>query len=392
MSPSEADTETLDANRLLDAFEFEQLTQARPLTDPSAQSSHERLVLITGGAGFIGINLAKALIARGRRVLIYDDLANPGSRQNLRWLMQQCGRSFDLNMAGMDDTAALESALKQAETVYHLAGQTSMNRSFVEPLLDFEQNALATVRLLQALRSMDNPPTLVYVTTAKVYGALHGLELEEIETRYIPCEHRIRLFGLSEEYPLLFDSPFSCSTGTADRYVLEFSNSFNIHTVILRVGTVYGPGDTAAGMNWVTNMMRAAVNAEPVTIFGNGKQVRDLLFIDDAVRALLVAENHMPLLESSAFNVGGGCTNSISLLEYIHHLGQWGYITQPQFQPSSKGDQRYYVSDFRKFSGLTGWKPLWNIDQGLARVREWLARPQPYDMWDESNGGTTTIC
>lgn len=328
--------------------------------------------VVVGGTGFVGIHLADALLSRKRKVHIFDNIRDRSQNENVKWLISRHGFEFDLTNGLPQQTALLESALKNAECVFHIADHGSMPQRFTQTLVDFEQNASPTLHLLHCLEEQSSPPPLVYLNTAKVYGSLESMPLQEIETRYVPFEHRLRRHGLDEQCSLTFDTAGSCSTGMAERYVLQFAACSGHRAVILRAGTIYGPGHVRHGANWVVNFMADTADEKSVSIYGDGKQVRDLLYIDDAVRALLLAENHLPLLQGQAYNIGGGAQNSLSLLEYLHYLRDKGLDPQAIFRPWLSGDQRYYVSDCRKFSRLTGWKPFVDVEQGLNRLHESL--------------------
>jgi CDP-paratose 2-epimerase len=334
----------------------------------------EEYALITGGAGFVGTNLADRLLREGKRVLIYDNLSRPGVEKNLRWLCETHGERVQVEIADVRDPYLLREAARGADAVFHFAAQVAVTTSLKMPRHDFDVNALGTLNLLEALRDRQEPPPLVFTSTNKVYGALDHIGLRETATRWEPEDARIRSRGVKETTALHFHSPYGCSKGTADQYVLEYAETFGIPAVVFRMSCIYGPHQFGTeDQGWVAHFLIQALRGEPVTIYGDGKQVRDILFVDDLVEALLTARDQAHVLAGRPFNVGGGQQRAISLLELIRLIanltGTRPDIDYCRWRPA---DQRYYVSDFSAFSEASGWSPRVENADGLEQLYHWL--------------------
>jgi CDP-paratose 2-epimerase len=332
-----------------------------------------RLALITGGAGFVGANLAHRLLATGRCVVILDNLRRPGVEQNIQWLQQEHGSRVALVQADIRDPAAVRQVVQHATEIYHLAAQVAVTTSLVDPVDDFQTNAWGTLNLLEAVRHVWPRPTLLFTSTKKVYGALDDLTLRATPTRYEPADPATRQHGIAER-PVSFVSPYGCSKGAADQYVLDYARSFDLPAVVFRMSCIYGPhqfGNEDQG--WVAHFLRRAAEHKPITLYGDGRQVRDLLFVEDLVDAMLAAQQHIDVIAGQAFNIGGGPANSVSLLELMDLVGELhGSRPQLTFEDWRVGDQRYYVSDTRRFAQMTGWAPRVDVRQGVARLYEWV--------------------
>jgi CDP-paratose 2-epimerase len=332
-------------------------------------------ILVTGGAGFVGSNLAHRLLSAGRRVRLLDNLSRSGVERNLQWLIETHGDLVDIEVPDVRNLSIVKQAVKDASQVFHFAAQVAVTSSLADPIEDFEINARGTLNLLEAVRSVDNAPPLVFTSTNKVYGNLADLQFSSDVTRYSPVDHLIREHGIAENRPLDFHSPYGCSKGAADQYVLDYARTYRIPALVFRMSCIYGPhqyGNEDQG--WVAHFAIRALNGEPITIYGDGKQVRDILFIDDLVDAFLLAQQHMKKLSGNAFNIGGGPHNTISLLELLDLLSELhGGELSVHFEDWRAADQRYYVADTNKFAGLTGWKPKVGVREGVQRLYEWLA-------------------
>lgn len=332
------------------------------------------LVLITGGAGFIGTNLAARLLAEGRRVLIFDNLARAGVETNLHWLQSSFGGALELVIDDVRNREAVAAAVSRASEVFHFAAQVAVTTSLKDPRLDFDINVGGTLNVLEAIRQSHRSIPLVCTSTNKVYGALEDIELEAAETRYRPVDHVVRAAGVSELRPLDFHSPYGCSKGAADQYVLDYCRSFGLRAVVLRMSCIYGQhqfGNEDQG--WVAHFLIQALAGRPITIYGNGKQVRDLLFVDDLVNALLLCQERMSELSGHAFNLGGGPGNAVSLNELLHWIRRLvGREPEIERAPWRTGDQRYFVSDTHRFSLATGWRAHIAANQGVVQLYEWL--------------------
>ena len=333
-----------------------------------------RPVLITGGAGFIGCNLAHRLLSRGERVLVLDNLSRPGVDRNLRWLRETHGSAIEAEIADIRDVDVVRRVARRARQVFHFAAQVAVTTSLDDPGHDFSVNARGTLNLLEALREQEEPPPLVYTSTNKVYGGLDDIRLTATRGRYEPADENVRHRGISERRRLDFHSPYGCSKGTADQYVTDYARSFGMRTAVFRMSCIYGPhqfGNEDQG--WVAHFLIRAIEGRPITLYGDGKQVRDALFVEDLVDAFLLAQQHMPSISGRAFNIGGGPSNTISLLELLDGIAELhGRRPDVAYHGWRVGDQRYYVSDTTEFSRATGWAPKVDVATGVRALYEWL--------------------
>jgi CDP-paratose 2-epimerase len=340
----------------------------------TANRAAERPVLITGGSGFIGTNLAHRLLTAGRPVLLFDNLARPGVEQNLRWLRQLHGKLVRVVVADVRDAAEVHRAVSQAGQVFHFAAQVAVTTSLTDPVEDFEVNARGALNVLEAIRAQSTPPPLVFTSTNKVYGALEDLELTRGPERYEPADRSLRRTGISETRPLDFHSPYGCSKGTADQYVLDYARSYGLPAIVFRMSCIYGAHQFGTeDQGWVAHFLIRALEEQPITLYGDGFQVRDILSVDDLIDAFLLAQEHMESQRGQAFNIGGGPGNTVSLLEVLEQIGDiLGHQPEVEFSEWRTGDQRYYVSDTGKFQRATGWQPRVSVPEGLGRLHRWL--------------------
>ncbi len=331
-------------------------------------------ILITGGAGFIGTNLAHAYLKQGHSVMIYDSLARSGVEKNLSWLRQQHGERLLVKIADVRDTKRLQEAAASATAVFHFAAQVAVTTSLHDPMHDFTVNAQGTLHLLEALRQYNAEAPLVFTSTNKVYGELADLSLTQQHHRYYPIGLAGSDAGINETRSLDFHSPYGCSKGTADQYVLDYARIFGLRTVVFRMSCIYGPHQFGTeDQGWVAHFLIRALHNQPITIYGDGKQVRDLLFVADLIRAFQSAHTQIETIAGQAFNMGGGIDNSVSLLQVLQLLEQ--IHEQPltiKFAEWRPGDQRYYVSDTAKFRTATKWQPRVTVREGLQRLYHWL--------------------
>ena len=331
------------------------------------------MVLITGGSGFVGSNLADRLAAGGERVLIYDNLSQRNVLQNLEWLQQRHGNRIETAIADVRDADALRDTVRHASAIFHLAAQVAVTTSLDDPLADFEANARGTLNVLEAARRRPDPPPVVLASTSKVYGEPFGTsQLVEGERRYRPADGLPQ--AIDEGCPLGLRSPYGCSKGAADQYVLDYARVFRLRTVVFRMSCLYGPRQYGTeDQGWVAHFLTRALRGQPITIFGDGKQVRDLLYVDDAIDACLLARARIDAVFGHAFNLGGGRRNTASLLELLARFGELGIAPPPvRFAAWRPGDQLYYVSDTSKFERLTGWQARIGVTEGLRRLQRWL--------------------
>jgi CDP-paratose 2-epimerase len=338
-------------------------------------SARPRPVLVTGGAGFIGSNVADRVAAAGTPVIVYDNLSRPQVAANLAWLRDRHGALIQHIADDVRDGAALRQAVRGVSRVFHFAAQVAVTTSLDAPIDDFEVNARGTLNLLEALRAQPRPPSLVFTSTNKVYGALPDVTLAEGDTRWEPTDPELAAHGVSEARPLDFHSPYGCSKGAADAYVIDYARSFGLPAVVFRMSCIYGPRQFGTeDQGWVAHFWRCALERRPLTLYGDGKQVRDLLFIDDLVDAFLLAHEHARTLAGRAFNIGGGPANTLSLRELLERIeAVLGCRPPLAYADARTGDQRYYVSDTRAFGQATGWRPRVGVAAGLARLGGWLA-------------------
>jgi CDP-paratose 2-epimerase len=340
--------------------------------------SDGRTALITGGAGFIGTNVASRLVDDGYKVVILDSLGRAGVQDNIRWLERRYGAAIELMTGDIRDEDAVRRAVFGATHVFHFAAQVAVTTSLDDPLCDFDVNARGTLTLLEAIRSRPSPPSLVFTSTNKVYGALEDIPLQRSRTRYVPLDSELRAFGIGEERALDFHSPYGCSKGAADQYVLDYARTFGLPAVVFRMSCIYGPHQHGTeDQGWVAHFLRHAIAGNAITIYGDGCQVRDVLFVDDLVDAMLSAQAAIAHLAGHAFNIGGGPGRTLSLLELIGALEK--LLERPvhhALAPWRAADQRYYVSDSRRFAAATGWTPRVGIAEGLARLHRWLLASQ----------------
>lgn len=342
--------------------------------EPGARDADDRPVLITGGAGFIGCNLAHRLLSRGEPVVVLDNLSRTGVERNLRWLRETHGGGIEAEIADIRDVEAVRRAARNARQVFHFAAQVAVTTSLENPAHDFSVNARGTLNLLEALREQDHPAPLVYTSTNKVYGGLDDVRLTPSSGRYEPVDDDLRRRGISERRRLDFHSPYGCSKGTADQYVTDYARSFGMQTVVFRMSCIYGPHQYGTeDQGWVAHFLIRALEGRPIMLYGDGKQVRDTLFVDDLVDAFLLAQQHMPTISGRAFNIGGGPANTVSLLELLDTISDLhGERPEVAYHDWRVGDQRYYVSDTSEFTRATGWSPKVDVVTGVQRLYEWL--------------------
>ena len=333
-----------------------------------------RRVLVTGGAGFIGANLADRLLADGVEVRLLDDLSRPGTQANTAWLTARHGaEALGLVQADIRDAAAVVAAVDGCDVVFHLAGQTAVTTSILDPRRDFEVNALGTLNVLEAARHQPTAPIVVFSSTNKVYGDLADEPLVELETRWSFAE---RPEGIDEGQPLDLLSPYGCSNGCADQYVLDYHRTFGVPGVVLRQSCIYGERQLGAeDQGWVAWLVIAAVLGRPITVFGDGKQVRDLLHVDDLVDAYLAVVANIDAAAGHAYNIGGGPRNTLSVwAEFAPLLRQRleGDLPSVRHEPARPGDQRAFWCALGAAERDLGWSPRIGVDEGLDRLVRWV--------------------
>ena len=330
-------------------------------------------VIITGGAGFIGINAACRYLGRGDEVVILDNLQRAGAEDNLRWLGKLGTPKFFAS--DLRDPAAVNAIFRDfrdASLVLHLGGQVAVTTSIADPRFDFEVNALGTLNVLEAMRSNEMKAVLIYSSTNKVYGEMKQVEVIESPTRY---EYAAMPHGVSEQMQIGFHSPYGCSKGAADQYVLDYHRVFGLDTVVFRQSCIYGTRQFGIeDQGWVAWFLIAAELGLPITIYGNGKQVRDVLFVEDLLDAFDAACANITAARGRVYNIGGGPSNAISLLDLIDHVDQirgmkLEYVNR-EWRP---GDQRIYVSDIRRAQSELRWAPRVPWRTGVETLHSWVA-------------------
>ncbi len=333
-------------------------------------------VLVTGGAGFIGSALADRLATQGEQVLVLDSLARPGTETNLAWLRARHPTRVAAMIADMRDADAVSEAARAACAVFHLAAQVAVTTSLIDPIADLQVNLLGTVTLLEALRR--HPRPLVFASTNKVYGGLHDVALTRGMDAYAPEDPPIARHGIDEARPLQFCTPYGCSKGAADQYVLDYAESFGLPTAVLRMSCIYGPRQLGTeDQGWVAHFALRAIAGEELTIYGDGRQVRDILFVDDAVSAYIAAWRRIGRISGQAFNLGGGPDNAVSLLALLRHVeAELGRPIARRFAPWRPNDQRWFVADARRARAALGLAAPLDWRAGVSRLLRSFAERQ----------------
>jgi CDP-paratose 2-epimerase len=346
-----------------------------------------RPVLVTGGAGFIGSNVADRLAREGHDVLVYDALARPGVETNLAWLKKRHPQRISSVVADIRDEQAVADAAGEATGVFHFAAQVAVTTSLAEPRDDFDINVRGTLHLLDALRRRNEPVPLLYASTNKVYGDLADLLLEATNDAYLPRDAAIRASGIGEDRTLDFHTPYGCSKGAADQYVLDYARSFGVPTAVMRMSCIYGPRQMGTeDQGWVAHFLIRALQREPISIYGDGRQVRDILDVSDAVEAYVAAWKRIDAVQGRAFNLGGGPANAVSLRQLLRHIEDLlGRPVDLSFSDWRAGDQRYYVSNARRAAVDLGLRPPVPWRTGVAALARWLADERGLHVLDHTN-------
>ena len=333
-----------------------------------------RPIMITGGAGFIGSNLADRLAGEGHQVLVLDALTRAGVERNLAWLRERHGERIHAIIGDVRDEDVVVRAVAEAKAVFHMAAQVAVTTSLVDPREDFEINVKGTINVLDAVRTRGEPVPVIFSSTNKVYGDLGDIEFGTMHDRYEPKAFAARR-GIDESRPIDFHTPYGCSKGAADQYVLDYCRSFGIPTAVFRMSCIYGQRQMGTeDQGWVAHFLIRALEREPITIYGDGKQVRDILDVTDAVNAYVAALENIDRVAGRAFNLGGGPANAISLLELIDEMrAVTGREIELSFEDWRKGDQRWFVADTTKARSTLALPKARGWREGVARLAEWLA-------------------
>ena len=332
-----------------------------------------RHYLVSGGAGFIGSNYVHRLIQRGEKVTVYDNLSRAGAPRNVAWLEETFGKNaFRLIVGDIRSADDIAEAAKDADVIVHLAGQVAVTTSVTKPRDDFEANALGTFNALEAARLSERNPIFLYASTNKVYGGMEDVKLVEDATRWRYAELE---YGCAETQPLDFHSPYGCSKGTGDQYVRDYARIYGLRSVVFRQSCIYGPRQFGIeDQGWLAWMTIAAVTGRKVTIYGDGKQVRDVLNVSDLLNAYDAAVERIDIAKGQVYNMGGGTRNILAIwaefgpiLENL--LGKKIEVARDDWRP---GDQRVFYADFRKAKNELGWEPKIDLETGIEMLFEWV--------------------
>jgi CDP-paratose 2-epimerase len=338
-------------------------------------------IFITGGAGFIGCNLADYHLRQGHRVVAFDNLSRRGTDTNLNWLQENHGNQLTFVKGDIRDFDTLCDAIPSDTTrVYHMAGQVAVTTSVVDPREDFDINALGTFNVLEAVRKVAPEAIVFFASTNKVYGGMENIAVVEEETRY---RYQDFPLGIPESQPLDFHSPYGCSKGCGDQYVRDYARIYGLRTVVFRQSCIYGTRQFGVeDQGWVAHFCIAVQLGRPITIYGNGKQVRDVLWIGDLIAAYEAAAEHIDVASGQIYNIGGGPENTMSIWAEFGPLleklaGHPIPVTYDDWRP---GDQPVYVSNIQKAKSDLGWHPQVSLNEGVRRLWEWVdANPGLFD-------------
>jgi CDP-paratose 2-epimerase len=329
-------------------------------------------VLITGGAGFIGSNLTLRLARQGHQVVVYDNLSRQGSERNAAWLRQELGEGWTLLQEDIRDAETLLRAAADADIVCHLASQVAVTTSVQDPRHDFEVNALGTFNVLEAARLSGRHPIVLYSSTNKVYGGMEEVVVVEGETSYSYHDYPL---GVPETYPLDFHSPYGCSKGSGDQYVRDYARIYGLPTVVLRQSCIYGTRQFGVeDQGWIAWLTIAAVTGRAITIYGDGKQVRDVLWVDDLLDLYQAAIDRIDVAAGKVYNVGGGPKNVLAVWTELGPMLEvlLGHKIEVAYDDWRPGDQRIFVADVRKAEQELGWHPRVSKDEGVRRLYDWV--------------------
>ena len=332
-------------------------------------------ILITGGAGFIGSNLARHFLVKGIHVVIFDNFSRKGTDVNIKLLKRDFGTAFTVIRGDVvHDFKKLCAAVNAADAVIHLAAQVAVTTSVDNPRHDFETNAIGSFNVVEAVRLSKHQPPLIYSSTNKVYGSLKHRPVVEHDTHYRFEHEDIHANGIAETEQLDFHSPYGCSKGIADQYVIDYSRVYGLKTVVFRQSCIYGPYQFGVeDQGWVAWFGIAALFNKKITIYGNGKQVRDLLYINDLVRLYDLALQNIDTVSGHAYNVGGGPTNTLSLIKLLDMLEKrLGHPIDTHKAAIRVGDQPIFVADIRKITNALGWAPQHGVDYGFDQMMNWI--------------------
>lgn len=331
-------------------------------------------ILITGGAGFIGTNLVLNLVKEsGSKVIVYDNLSRKGVRNNIDFVLKQNFKNFEFVCGDIRNFKLLKKIVSGVDCVFHLAAQVAVTSSVEDPIKDFEVNSLGTLYLLEACRKNAREAFFLYASTNKVYGDLSSLKSEELKTRYILID---KPDGIAEDQMLDFHSPYGCSKGSGDQYTRDYARIYNMKTVVLRQSCIYGPFQHGnADQGWISHFIIQSLVGKEIIIYGDGKQVRDILHVSDLIMAYKALFKKSEEVSSKVFNIGGGKQNSFSLLEIIEIIEKiTGRKVKYQFDRWRPGDQKVFISDNSAIKKEINWKPKISGVDGVKKLINWIKR------------------
>ncbi|WP_085028081.1 NAD-dependent epimerase/dehydratase family protein [Ensifer aridi] len=331
-------------------------------------------ILVVGGSGFLGCNVADSFLREGKDVIVLDNLSRAGVERNLEWLVDNHGSAVHFVLADIRELAEIEPVFKEAEAVFHFAAQTAVTTSLDEPIDDFETNARGTINVLEAARRANRRAPVIFASTNKVYGALADMAMNAVGDRYVPVDETPRRYGVGEAQPLDFCTPYGCSKGVADQYVLDYAKSYGVPTAVLRMSCVYGPRQFGTeDQGWVAHFLIRALAGEPISVYGDGKQVRDILHVGDAVAAYRAVLSSIERIQGRAFNLGGGPENAVSVAEVLREIELLtGRRLMTVRSDRRIGDQLFFVADTRALQEALGWKARTAWRAGLRDLHAWL--------------------
>lgn len=331
-------------------------------------------MFITGGAGFIGTNCADHFLQQGHTLTLFDNLSRTGSRSNVEWLHERHGsQRLKVIKGDVRDYHALTDAISGADIVIHLASQVAVTLSVQDPREDFEINALGTFNVLEAVRHSCPEAAFLYASTNKVYGGMADVQIQEQESRYVYADYAK---GIPESYPLDFHSPYGCSKGAGDQYTRDYARIYGLRTVTFRQSCIYGRRQFGVeDQGWVAHFVIAAIMKRPISIYGNGKQVRDLLHVSDLIKAYELSIAKMDDIRGEVFNLGGGSDNTLSIWVEFQPLleslaGRPIPVTRGEWRP---GDQQVFITDIEKAAVMLGWRPTVSPAEGIGDLYDWVA-------------------
>ena len=329
-------------------------------------------ILITGGAGFIGTNAVHYFAKKGWNVCLLDNLSRKGSEENLRWLQSQKNYSFIFKKIDIRDKIDVDKLFQENsfDALIHLAGQVAVTTSIDDPREDLDINIIGTFNLLESIRKYSPNTIMINASTNKVYGELENYDVLEKDLSY---KYKSHPNGISESAILDFHSPYGCSKGSADQYVIDYARIYDIKATTFRQSCIYGPRQLGSqDQGWISWFIISSLSKRTINIYGNGKQVRDVLYIDDLIRAYDLAISNSSNIKGEAFNIGGGSSNSISLIECINMISEiLDSKVEYNFSDPRPGDQKIFVSDISKISKALNWEPTYSVKKGVGNLIKW---------------------